>query len=364
MNESTVNERDTVSLESGQKTMVSKKETEELMPLLSVIVPVYNLADYIDTCIASLIGQTYQNLEIVIVDDGSTDGSAEKCDAWANMDTRIRVIHKENGGLSTARNTGLQMASGDWIGFVDGDDWIDAQMYETLISQCLEHDAEIGSCTFEYVYPDHTFSDGDSGNVCIMNHKEALEGLCLQKKIRFEVCTKVIKKNILADASFIPGQIYEDIHFTRLIMRKLTHYLYLERAFYHYRQNREGNTNSRFPIQKLAIIEELDDFCKELSEEGLEQAAQGLRAFTLDHLIRMYVNAKDCGVEKRILQWIREAYRSHYPKKQTNNGSVKRVRGWIFYVSPTVYDWLSQRLHSRSHKRKTIKTKAHFERSL
>jgi len=104
------------------------------MDLISVIVPVYNVAEYLNTCISSIINQTYPNLEILLIDDGSTDSSGQLCDAWEKKDGRIQVIHKENGGLSDARNTGLKAASGEWIIFVDSDDFI----YPTLIEKRLK----------------------------------------------------------------------------------------------------------------------------------------------------------------------------------------------------------------------------------
>lgn len=109
-------------------------------PLISVIVPVYNVEQYLDECISTIVSQSYSNLEIIIVDDGAKDGSPALCDKWAKIDSRIKVIHKENGGLSSARNAGIDIATGQYIGFVDSDDTIDKNMYEVLISPFLQND--------------------------------------------------------------------------------------------------------------------------------------------------------------------------------------------------------------------------------
>ena len=105
--------------------------------LISVIIPIYKVEDFLDECIASVVGQSYKNLEIILVDDGSPDNCPVICDEWALKDLRIKVIHKLNGGLSDARNVGIAVASGDYISFVDSDDWIDPKMYEHLINPHL-----------------------------------------------------------------------------------------------------------------------------------------------------------------------------------------------------------------------------------
>ncbi len=116
--------------------------------LISVIVPVYNTAQYLCECIDSILSQTYTCLELILVDDGSTDGSADICDKYAEKDTRVRVIHKPNEGVSTARNAGLAACSGDLISFVDADDWLDLQMYEKLVKCLNENDADAAMCGF------------------------------------------------------------------------------------------------------------------------------------------------------------------------------------------------------------------------
>ena len=113
---------------------------------ISIIVPIYNVKKYIQQCVESLINQTYKNLEIILIDDGSTDGCGELCDEFGKKDQRIHVIHKQNGGLSDARNKGIDVASGDYIGFVDSDDWISHNMYEKMLSSLKSVNADIAVC--------------------------------------------------------------------------------------------------------------------------------------------------------------------------------------------------------------------------
>ena len=112
-------------------------------PLISVIVPVYKVEEFLPKCVASIRGQTYENLEIILVDDGSPDGCGAMCDGYAREDARIKVIHKKNGGLSDARNAGIDIARGEYIGFVDSDDWSEPEMYETLLTTALKENVKL-----------------------------------------------------------------------------------------------------------------------------------------------------------------------------------------------------------------------------
>ena len=132
----------------SQNNWYSKIEQGEHEPLICVIVPIYKVEAYLDRCICSIVEQTYQNLEILLIDDGSPDRCPELCDAWAQRDPRIRVIHKKNGGLSDARNAGIEVAKGEWLSFVDSDDYIMPQMYQRLLSVCLENQADIAVSSF------------------------------------------------------------------------------------------------------------------------------------------------------------------------------------------------------------------------
>ena len=125
-------------------------------PLVSVIVPVYKVEKYLDKCVESIVGQTYKNLEIILVDDGSPDNCPAMCDKWADRDSRIKVIHKQNGGVSSARNAGIDAVQGEFIGFVDSDDWLEPDMYDCLVKNALEYNADISRCGYFVDWSDHT----------------------------------------------------------------------------------------------------------------------------------------------------------------------------------------------------------------
>ena len=151
------------------------------MKLLSIIVPVYNVKSYLKKCVESIINQTYTNLQIILVDDGSTDGSQDICDEFAQRDSRIVVIHKENGGLSTARNVGMDRAKGAYIAFVDSDDWLEPNMYEALISQLEKHEADIVACSFYECKGDEKKAVGDSKNIRVIDYMDEISADDLYK---------------------------------------------------------------------------------------------------------------------------------------------------------------------------------------
>ena len=134
----------------------SKINTGDQSDLLSIIVPAYNIADYIERGVNSVRSQTYRNLEIIVVDDGSTDDTGAICDRISSEDQRVQVIHKENGGLAEARNAGVEKATGAYIAFVDGDDWIDSNMYEEMLGALKEQHADLAICRYRQVYKTHT----------------------------------------------------------------------------------------------------------------------------------------------------------------------------------------------------------------
>ena len=144
-------------------------------PKISVCIAVYNSRDYLSRSIDSVLDQTYRNLEILLVDDGSTDGSGNICDDFAAKDKRVRVIHKPNGGLYTTRNTGIEESTGEYICFLDGDDYIDPDMYETMLKALVSSDSDICACRYRCVYEDGSVSDGSTDRAVIFEGNEMLE---------------------------------------------------------------------------------------------------------------------------------------------------------------------------------------------
>lgn len=204
--------------------------------LVSVIVSAYNIEKYLSRCLDSLLMQTCKSLEIIVVDDGSTDHTPEICDSYVKNHDNIIVIHKENGGLSSARNAGLKAAKGSFIGYVDGDDWVEPEMYEAMLKACLEKDAEIAVCAYrqvgigaEKIHP--------TGNILEFSRDEALELYISgheQYHIYHSVWSKLFKKEIVKDISFYEGRSSEDIMYSTMALTKASKCVFLDTPYYNY----------------------------------------------------------------------------------------------------------------------------------
>lgn len=185
------------------------------MSLISIIIPVYNNSKSLKRCLESVVNQTYKDLEIIIVNDGSTDNSLDICNEFAKKDDRIVIIDKENGGVSSARNAGLKVANGEYIGFVDGDDTINEKMYEILLDNLIGYDADVSICSFIFKFQDnsekHYFNNKDK-TIKILNNKQAIIEALKGRLFAGHLCNKLFKtkiiNNLLLDEDIY---VYEDL---------------------------------------------------------------------------------------------------------------------------------------------------------
>lgn len=211
--------------------------------LISIIVPVYNMERYLERCMNSIWQQTYTNLEIILVDDGSTDQSPQMCDDYARKDNRIKVVHKQNGGLSDARNAGLAIAGGAYIGYVDSDDWIEPDMYERMYQACVEHDAQVAVCRYAQVYKDHVVQGGN-GKVTAFEREELLRiyiGGDDDYVIYNSVWSKLFAREVVEGVQFPKGRNSEDIMYTTKAFCKADRGVYIDTCLYDYVLDRDGS---------------------------------------------------------------------------------------------------------------------------
>lgn len=178
--------------------------------LISIIVPVYNVEAYLNKCIETMVCQTYKNLEIILVDDGSKDNSPKICDEWAKKDSRIKVIHTVNGGASAARNRALDVATGDYIGFVDSDDFIHPKMYEKLINALKNSSKKICCCKFRRIITDNpNISTEETSTSETLDLAEAIDGV-FYEKIDLSVWSKLFEKDVFDNVRFPVGEVNEE----------------------------------------------------------------------------------------------------------------------------------------------------------
>ncbi|MBQ8040126.1 MAG: glycosyltransferase family 2 protein, partial [Lachnospiraceae bacterium] len=216
-------------------------------PLISIIIPVYNIEEYLPRCIESVLGQTYANIEVILVDDGSKDKSGEICDSYQKRDSRVRVIHKENGGSSSARNAGIADAKGEFIGFVDSDDYVETTMYETMM-QAIESTG----CAIVQVARDEIDANGKQmPNVCEMpkeqteySAEEFLKELLLHKG-DCSFCTKILKRDLFSGNRFPEGVLKEDFHLLVNLLRQGEKIISLPYCGYHVFYRIGSNTRKK-----------------------------------------------------------------------------------------------------------------------
>ncbi|MCI2255194.1 glycosyltransferase [Domibacillus sp. PGB-M46] len=225
------------------------------MPKISIIVPIYNVEQYLKKCVDSILAQTFQDYEIILVNDGSTDACGEICDDYINKDSRIRVIHKKNGGLADARNTGINAANGDYLGFVDSDDWLEPTMYETLYNVCFSENADISTCLIETQRKNkNQKTKVNKKEIKVFTSFEAISSLYEGKLSGFSACNKLYKKSLFENVEFPKGRVYEDA----AIMYKLFSYAskiaFVNLPLYKYNYRDHSITRSNFSEKRFDVV--------------------------------------------------------------------------------------------------------------
>lgn len=229
--------------------------------LVSVIVPVYKVEPYLDRCVASILAQTYPNLEVILVDDGSPDNCPALCDAWAQRDARIRVIHKKNGGISDARNVGLDAASGAYISFVDSDDYIAENFIETLYDLLHEYHTDISAVHWKLVYADapEVPAPLSSRNVTLFQGADAIRELFTEDTYACYAWNKLCKRKLFDTIRFPVGRVMEDLGIAHKILFDAGQIVYSDEPLYYYYQ-RDGSTLHtdciKFFQDRLAMVTE------------------------------------------------------------------------------------------------------------
>lgn len=240
--------------------------SEEKMPLISIIVPIYKVEAYLDKCISSIVQQSYHNLEILLVDDGSPDRCGEICDRWAVIDTRIRVIHKINGGLSDARNAGINQANGEYLCFVDSDDYIEKEMIEKLYEAIVKTSVSIAACNFVYEYEEKTEKIQKSDQIYQISD-EAVVSCPVLLRIMNEgkytfgevVWNKLWEKSLFEDIRYPVGKIHEDEYVFHRLIYKSSFMACIPYVGYHYLQRK--NSIMRSQKNLYDALEALIDRC-------------------------------------------------------------------------------------------------------
>ena len=247
------------------------------MDLISVIVPVYKVEAYLDRCVQSIVDQTYRNLEIILVDDGSPDRCGAMCDAWAEKDSRIKVIHKANGGLSDARNVGMAIATGEYLAFVDSDDYLAPEMYQLLYDRMHLDGSDIAACGVELVFEDGTPSRMlTKGGGCVLNRKEAMAAIVDESWLKQPVWYKLYKTKLVRDIPFPVGKYHEDVFWSYRAVARAQKVSVFDTPCYFYLQHDGSIMGEGYSLKRLDAIEAKAQRLSFL-ENGFPEIAQKAR---------------------------------------------------------------------------------------
>lgn len=308
--------------------------------LISVIVPVYKVESCLDKCVRSIAEQTYTDLEIILVDDGSPDGCGVMCDAWAAKDSRIKVVHKENGGLSDARNAGMKVATGSLISFIDSDDWVTPDFLETLLVAMEAQNAQIAECAVELVDENgNVLRHRETAKVSCVDKLDGLRRLILEDGIYQTVWNKLYRREILEGIPFEKGKYHEDDFWTYQVFDRMERLAIVERPMYRYLQRSGSIMGAGYSLKRLDGLEARFRRMEYLSKyDGLRELTR--QQLMLDYLWHLQSSLRNLqGQEQKtavatILK-IKKATPKVSAKKLTLNAKYRMWYG-LFVTAPKV----------------------------
>lgn len=320
------------------------KETKH--PLISIIVPVYNVEEYLPRCVESILAQTYKNLEIILVDDGSTDHCGSICDAYKEKDSRIKVIHKPNGGLSDARNAGLDQMSGEYVTCIDSDDFVSPFFVSNLWEALETNHCDIASSWFiEYhsaqIVPASQIVD--VRKVEILTKNEYFERLLYQDGVEISAWGKLYKSSFFKNVKYPVGKLYEDVPTTYKLIEQAKKIAVIPNIDYYYYQRENSIAQSKFSIRKMDAIYNMRIFGNFIQENYPElMDAFKCRYFSTICNILFQINDSDFQQQKKILWNEVKKYRfdvleNKQARKKARIAAVISYGGQ--YLMKRVYDW-------------------------
>lgn len=314
--------------------------------IISIIVPIYKVEEYLERCIESLITQTYPYFELILVDDGSPDKCGEICDRYSKIDSRIKVIHKENGGLSDARNKGLDFATGKYITFIDSDDWVDSDYLKVLYKLLIDRNADISICNFIKTESDSFSIIKENDEVLEFSNIEALERIYSDLSVQLTISWgKLYKAELFRKIRFPYRKIHEDEFTTYKLLYKANKIVYTNRMLIYYWQRADSIMGQGFKLKnKLDSIEALKE--RILFFENIDKKILSFKTYR--RLFGLYVNINDNinffdDIEAR------EDYLADFNKFKNNLRSSKqtllfKIYYECYFISPRLTNFIKKKL--------------------
>lgn len=310
--------------------------------MISVIIPIYKVEAYLEKCIESVRNQTYKDMEIILVDDGSPDGCGKICDRYQEQDKRIKVLHKENGGLSDARNKGLDIAAGEYILFVDSDDYIHPQMLEILYRNMQEADADISVCGFkETGEKEEPVFDAiaETDNTEVFEGRDVMNQLQHKNTLTVVAWNKLYKAKLWKDIRYPKGKIHEDEFLIHLLLHECHRIVYTGTALYYYVQ-RAGSIMGQLKCGSVADgLEAYEGRLAFLEKHGYAQMALWTKLHILHYICVYYEKLRDCREAAALLDTFRSRFAALYREKDVKETLTEKLRREYkyFVISPQLY---------------------------
>lgn len=305
--------------------------------LVSVIVPIYNVEQYIKRCVDSILSQTYRNLEIILVNDGSPDRCGEICDAYAEKDSRIRVIHKKNGGLSDARNAALDVCTGEYISFVDSDDYISKDFIETLYHAIKTHHTSLAVCGIMKFDDAGAISTdyAPSDTLKCVTGNEMIETVW-----RPAACNKLYHRSLFDGIRYPVGKLYEDLFIYHDILAKVDRISLTGKNSYYYFNRQSSIMNKKYDIRNVDLIEGLDLRIRKLREMRFNELADRQLSFVFNSTVEAYRKLSDAhGPVKERLKEVKTICNRHFGEMMAYHGfsASQKARIALFRFIPGAY---------------------------
>ena len=291
-------------------------------PIISIIVPIYNVGKYLPKCIESILNQTFKNFELILVNDGSTDNSGVVCDDYAKKDTRIKIVHKSNGGVSSARNAGLYVAKGEYIGFVDPDDYIDKNMYEKLYRLCIDNNSDIAICRFNREINGKIQNKESTEEIIELNNMEAMNELFKGNLYRFSLCNKLFSNKCFNDVLFPEERIHEDLSTTYKLFANSKKAVYINYCGYIYVRRENSILTSTYNEKRLQAFIAWDEIIEFIDKNYYEIIEQVIATFTywcVDNILYILNQVNNSKKKNNYLNIIQKYTTKYYIYIKRNN---------------------------------------------
>lgn len=323
------------SLEEGQRYSGGKEMTN---PLITVIIPVYNVEKYLDYCMQSIFSQTYKNLEIILVDDGATDSSGKMCDDYRKADSRVKVIHKENGGLSSARNAGIKVMTGKYLAFVDSDDYVRCDYIERMYSCLLNNKSDMVICSYKKVLGEKKCDEIPENVYKQFNfNTEEIKLKILSRRIPMYAHGKLYSVKLVEKINFPEGKLYEDIPTTWKVIKHVNRVTYITDELYFYRQRENSIVNDKYKSGRMDQLYHSEQILGEIENKTELYYAAISRCFfaAMDNYA---IITKEFSNDKQYLEDAIKRYRKGV-LKDVNAEKGLKLMAMCSYISLKMVKW-------------------------